>query len=110
MFSAELKKGSTELLILALLEEKPRHGYEIGKLIEARSGGQLVFRIPSLYPTLCRLENRGLIKGRWLERNGERRRRYYRLTSSGKKCLAASRANWRAFVVAVDQVAGTSHA
>ena len=75
MFSRELKKGSTELLVLALLEARPRHGYELGKLIESRSHGRLQFRIGSLYPILCRLEGKGLITGRWVEKSGERRRR-----------------------------------
>jgi DNA-binding PadR family transcriptional regulator len=90
MFNRELKKGSPELLILALLEEEERHGYEIGKLIESRSGGQLRFRIGSLYPVLCRLEDKALIKGRWVESSGGPRRRYYKLTTKGRK-LACSR-------------------
>ena len=106
MFSPELKKGSTELLLLSLLEVRPRHGYEIGKLIEARSGGRLQFRIPSLYPTLCRLEERGLIRGRWVEKAGERRRRFYRLTSKGRSALDDQRETWREYVAAVNQVIG----
>src|SRR5215470_9211956 len=91
MFNRELKKGSPELLILALLEEDDRHGYEIGKLIETRSGGRLQFRIGSLYPVLCRLEDRGLISGRWTEKAGERRRRDYRVTPRGRAVLAEQR-------------------
>ena len=106
MFSPELKKGSTELLILSLLEARARHGYEIGKLIEARSGGRLQFRIPSLYPTLCRLEARGLIKGRWVEKAGERRRRFYALTRRGRATLSEQRDTWREYVSAVNQVIG----
>jgi transcriptional regulator len=101
MFSRELKKGSTELLILALLEERDRHGYDIGKLIEQRSGGQLRFRIGSLYPMLVRLEDRGYVKGRWVESETAQRRRYYRLTTKGKKFLAAERSTWEAFTAAV---------
>src|SRR3982750_1455407 len=93
----ELKKGSAELLILSLVEEKPRHGYEIGSLIEQRSGGLLRFNVASLYPLLYRLEKRGWILGRWVEKAGQRRRRYYRLTSAGKKILAAQRDGWRGF-------------
>lgn len=110
MFSRELKKGSTELLILSLIEARPRHGYEIGKLIESRSEGRLKFRIPSLYPALCRLEDRGWTKGRWVEKQGERRRRYYRLTPKGRRVLAEQRENWRAFTAAINQVAGIPHA
>jgi PadR family transcriptional regulator PadR len=104
MFSAELKKGSTEMLVLSLLESRARHGYEIGKLIEARSGGQLTFALPTLYPTLLRLENRGWIKGRWVEKAGERQRCFYRLTPEGRRVLARQRENWRAYVTAVNHV------
>jgi PadR family transcriptional regulator, regulatory protein PadR len=109
MFSRELKKGSTELLILALLERRPRHGYEIGKLIETRSGGQLSFRIGSLYPVLCRLENKGWITGRWVEKEGERRRRFYRLTPKGRSFLTEQRSIWEQFTLAVSQVIGVGH-
>src|SRR6185503_5203789 len=93
----ELKKGSAELLILALLEARPRHGYELSKLIEFQSGGAIVFRVASLYPLLYRLEKRRWIEGRWVEKAGQRRRRYYRLTAEGKKVLAAQRNSWRDF-------------
>ena len=104
MFSPELKKGSTEMLVLSIIESRARHGYEIGKLIEARSGGRLTFALPTLYPTLLRLENRGLIKGRWVEKVGERERCFYRLTSEGRRVLAAHRATWKAYVEAVNEV------
>ena len=106
----ELKKGSAELLLLSLLEARPRHGYEISKLIESRSRGRLRFHIASLYPLLYRLEERGWLQGRWVEKAGERRRRYYRLTSAGRKVLAAQRDNWRAFVEAVARVTGVKNA
>ena len=104
MFTAELKKGSIEMLILSLLEARARHGYEIGKLIEARSGGRLTFALPTLYPTLLRLESRGLIKGRWVERRGERERCFYRLTAKGRRVLGEHRATWREYVAAVNAV------
>ena len=110
MFSRELKKGSTELLVLALLESRPRHGYELGKLIESRSHGRLQFRIGSLYPILCRLEDKGLIIGRWVEKSGERRRRFYRLTSSGHAMLATQRSVWHDFIGAVNQILGGERA
>jgi transcriptional regulator len=109
-FSPELKKGSVELLILSLVEARARHGYEIGKLIEARSNGHLQFRISSLYPTLCRMENKGWLKGRWVEKEGQRRRRYYSLTAVGAKALAEQRASWARFVTAIQQVIESSHA
>ena len=102
----ELKKGSAELLILALVEDQPRHGYDIGKLIEARSEGALRFNVASLYPLLYRLEKRGWIEGRWTEKAGQRRRRLYRLTAEGRKVLAAQRGGWQAFARAVSRIAG----
>jgi DNA-binding PadR family transcriptional regulator len=104
VFTAELKKGSIEMLILSLLESRARHGYELGKLIEARSGGRLTFALPTLYPTLLRLESRGLIKGRWVERRGERERCFYRLTAQGRRVLDEHHATWREYVAAVNAV------
>jgi PadR family transcriptional regulator, regulatory protein PadR len=102
----ELKKGSAELLILSLLEHRPRHGYDIGKLIEVRSGGVLKFNVASLYPLLYRLEKRGWIEGRWVEKAGQRRRRHYKLTPEGKQVLAAQRNTWEAFVAAINRITG----
>jgi transcriptional regulator len=110
MLDRELKKGSAELLVLAILESRPRHGYEVGRIIEERSAGRLRFHIASLYPLLYRLEERGWIEGRWVEKSGERRRRFYRLTAQGRKVLAAQRETWREFVLAVDLVTGGRHA
>ena len=110
IFDRELKKGSAELLILSLVEDRPRHGYEIGSLIEQRSEGLLVFNVASLYPLLYRLEKRGWIQGRWVEKAGQRRRRYYRLTPEGKKILVAQRRSWREFVEAINRITGMEHA
>src|SRR3982750_1905595 len=106
----ELKKGSAELLILSLLEDRPRHGYEIGQLIEVRSRGALRFNVASLYPLLYRLEKRGWIRGRWTEKAGQRRRRYYRLTPAGKKMLASQRKGWMEFVEAIRLITGIKYA
>jgi PadR family transcriptional regulator, regulatory protein PadR len=100
----ELKKGSAELLILSLLEARARHGYELRKLIETRSEGVLKFNAASLYPLLYRLEKRGWIEGKWVEKAGERRRRFYKLTREGKKVLAAQRTIWQSFVAAINRV------
>jgi len=104
MLDRELKKGSAELLILSLVEARPRHGYEISKLIEARSEGMLRFNVASLYPLLYRLEKRGWIEGRWVEKAGQRRRRYYKLTREGRKVLAAQRSTWQSFVAAINRI------
>jgi transcriptional regulator len=110
MSQRDLRKGSAELLILALLDERARHGYEIAKLIDRRSEGTLKFHVASLYPTLYRLERRGLIVGRWVEREGTRRRRFYRLTPDGRRVLDQERRSWRAFLDALAHVAGLRHA
>ncbi len=106
----ELKKGSAELMILALLEARARHGYELRKLIETRSEGVLKFNAASLYPLLYRLEKRGWIEGKWVEKAGERRRRFYKLTREGKKVLAAQRTIWQSFVAAINRVTESEHA
>ena len=110
LFSPAVKKGSAELLVMALVEDRPRHGYEIGKLIEERSGGALVFHVASLYPMLYRLERKSLLEGRWVEKAGQRRRRYYKLTAEGRRVLARQRSVWRQFMTALDQVAGLGKA
>jgi PadR family transcriptional regulator len=110
MLDRELKKGSAELLILSLVEDQPRHGYDLSKLIEARSGGTITFRVASLYPMLYRLEKRGWIQGRWVEKAGQRRRRYYRLTPAGAAMLTSQRSTWRQFVEAINRITGAEHA
>ena len=104
------KKGSADLFILALIEEDDHHGYEIGRQIELRSGGAVRFTMASLYATLYRLEERSLIKGRWVEKAGQRRRRYYRITESGRVMLASQREDWARFIAALAQVAGVKPA
>ena len=106
----ELKRGSAELLILSLLDARPRHGYELSKLIQTRSGGQLIFHIDSLYPLLYRLEERGWIKGTWVEKPPERRRRFYKVTATGRRVLAEQRRTFEAFVEAVRRVTRGEHA
>jgi len=110
MLDRELKKGSAELMILSLVEDRARHGYEISKLIETRSGGTLRFNVASLYPLLYRLEDRGWIQGRWTEKAGQRRRRYYKLTPTGRKVLRAQRNTWQAFVAAMSSITGLENA
>jgi PadR family transcriptional regulator, regulatory protein PadR len=106
----ELKRGSAELLILSLLDARPRHGYELSKLIRVRSRGQLTFHVDSLYPLLYRLEERGWIKGTWVEKPSERRRRFYKVTAEGRRVLARQRKTWATFVEAVRRITGGEHA
>ena len=110
LIDRELKKGSAELLILSLIEDRQRHGYEISKLIDSRSGGVLRFNVASLFPMLYRLEKRGWIQGRWIDKAGQRRRRYYRLTTAGRKVLRAQRSHWQTFVSAINRIAGIENA
>ena len=106
----ELKKGSTELLILSLLDGRARHGYDIGRQIEQRSQGVVELHVASLYPLLYRLESRGLIEGRWVERAAQRRRRYYKLTAAGRKMLRLQQSAWAAFVEAMKRITEAEHA
>lgn len=110
MFNANLKRGSMELLILSTLENRARHGYEIGKLLEERSSGRLEFRVSTLYTALYRMEGHGWIKGRWVENSGERRRCYYTLTPAGKKILTSQKKEWADFSSTINHVIGLSHA
>jgi PadR family transcriptional regulator, regulatory protein PadR len=106
----EAKKGTAELLVLALLDEESRHGYDLARVIDERSHGALTFNFASLYATLYKLEERGLIHGRWVERAGQRRRRYYRLTDAGRAALGAQRQEWQRFFALVRDLAGLSYA
>jgi len=110
MLTDALKKGSAEFLILSLLEAEARHGYELQKLIESRSDGVLTFHVASLYPLLYKMEERGWIVGRWVEKAGERRKRFYRLTAAGRATLDAQRDSWREFVTAINRVSGVRYA
>ncbi len=110
MLARELKKGSAELIVLSVVEARARHGYEISKLIESRSGGELKFHVASLYPLLYRLEERGWLHGKWVEKAGERRRRFYSLTSDGRRVLERQRDTWKRFVHAIELITGVGHA
>ena len=105
-----LKKGTAELLVLAQLEDEPRHGYDIATRIEQRSNGAVSINVASVYPILYRLEAQGAISGKWVERAGERRRRFYKLTPAGRKKLTQQREVWSAFMLAVQRAAGLEYA
>ncbi len=110
MFNSDLQRGSMELLILSTLEARPLHGYDIGKTLDERSGGQMQLAVSTLYSTLYRMEDRGWIKGRWVEKAGEHRRCFYALTPDGRQALAAQRREWDAFATVVYRVIGGSYA
>jgi transcriptional regulator len=102
----DLKRGTAELIVLASLELRARHGYDVAKLIDDRSGGVLRFHVASLYPMLYRMERRGWIEGKWIEKAGQRRRRYYKITPAGRKMLVAQRQSWRELLAALQRVTG----
>lgn len=110
MASADIQKGSAEMIVLALLDGRARHGYELAKLIESQSESRLQFHVASLYPLLYRLERKKLVVGKWVEKAGERRRRFYALTPAGRRALAEQRKTWREFVDALNRLTGFSHA
>jgi len=110
MATTDMQKGSAEMIVLALLEGRSRHGYELAKLIEAQSESRLQFHVASLYPMLYRMERKKLVEGKWVEKAGERRRRYYRLTAAGRAALAEQRRSWREFVEALNRLTGFEHA
>ena len=98
------------MILLALLEPRARHGYELARLIETQSGSRLQFHVASLYPMLYRLERKKLVEGKWVEKPGERRRRFYKLTAEGRQALMHHRRTWREFVNALNGLTGFSHA
>jgi PadR family transcriptional regulator PadR len=110
MANADIQKGSAEMIVLALLDGRARHGYELAKLIESQSESRLQFHVASLYPLLYRLERKKLVVGKWVEKAGERRRRFYALTPAGRRALAEQRKTWREFVDALNRLTGFSHA
>jgi len=105
MNTAELQQNSAELVVLALLDGRPKHGYELAKLVESESGSLLQYQVASIYPMLHRLERKGYIQGRWVEKPEERRRKFYALTPAGHKALAKQRAAWKEFFTGLNRIA-----
>ena len=110
MNTQDLQRGSAEMILLSLLEARQRHGYELAKLVASKSGQLLQFQVASIYPMLYRLERKGLVEGRWVEKANERRRRFYRLTAEGRAALADQRRTWKEFVGALNRITGFNHA
>lgn len=105
-----IKRGSSELAVLAVLADGPLHGYEIARRIEADSEGVLQFTLASLYPLLYRMENRGWTTAAWETTSSGVKRRCYRLTAAGRKQLAQTRREWDTFFQALTRVGGLSRA
>ena len=105
-FRPELLKGTTPGLVLALLAERPMHGYDLAKAIEERSSGTLAPGQGTLYPTLHRLERNGLIAGQWMAASGGPERRVYRLTPNGRAVLLERRSEWASFAEVIGRFLG----
>ena len=97
MSEDQIKKGTVELIVLAMLERGAMYGYEIIQRVNQQTDGAFVWREASLYPTLLRLEEKGWLTGEWRETPGQRKRKYYLLTKSGRGELARQRAQWQSF-------------
>jgi DNA-binding PadR family transcriptional regulator len=106
----ELLKGSTVILVLSLLDREPMYGYQMITAMEQASGGVFAFKEGTLYPILHALEAEGLVEAFWDDEAAARRRKYYRITGSGRAALAARRSEWRLFRSAVDRVIGEGNA
>ncbi len=102
----ELKKGSTPLLILAVLQDRPSHGYAIAREIERRCSDALKVGEGALYPALRALERDGQVESAWETQASGPARRIYTLTDTGAARLAASAQSWSRFSNAVNAVLG----
>src|SRR4051812_19451122 len=99
-------KGLATILVLGVLQDAPRHGYDIAREVERRSSDRLTFSYGTLYPVLHALEQDGLIDSQWERPAGERERKVYSINERGLAELARRRAEWRAYSQAMDQVLG----
>lgn len=102
----QLRKGSTPLLILTVLADGKKYGYQIMREMEQRSEGYFSMTAALLYPALHELEQEGLVTSEWEEGDGKRRRKYYTLTEPGRQALAEHRAEWRTFIRRLQQALG----
>jgi DNA-binding PadR family transcriptional regulator len=98
-------KGNLDGMLLAALEDGPRHGYAIMESLRVGSAGQFDLPTGTIYPALRRLERAGLVRTRWSE-DGGRRRRFYELTPAGRRMLDAERHAWAEFSAAVTALLG----
>ena len=107
----ELQKGSTAMLILSQLAKSDMYGYQLTKELASESQNLFLLKEGTLYPLLHGLENKGCIESYWVESETARKRKYYRITETGKKKLAAQKEEWQAYTKAVNRViGGASHA
>lgn len=105
-FDKGLIGGSTVLLILSLLEETDRYGYEIIRELELRSDKAFQLKEGTLYPVLHKLENDGYVESYKAKGDRGRDRKYYKITRKGKKQLAKEKEKWNIFSMSVNKVIG----
>ncbi len=108
MGKTELVKGSTEVILLSLLDTKAMYGYELAQKIEEESEGFLRFKEGTLYPALKKLETQGLVESYWQDSSEGPRRKYYSLTKTGKKALKDLTKEWKAFQTVMNRIVGDS--
>ncbi len=104
MYHKELLKGNTETLLLSMLAREPMYGYLIVKEMDRCSNGYFRFKEGTLYPALHRLEGAGLVEGRWMEAPSGVQRRYYHMTTRGRRVLQERLSEWHRFSRAVNAV------
>jgi PadR family transcriptional regulator PadR len=102
----QIRKGSTRTVLLRLLQEEPKYGYQIVQELEERNDGYFEMQEGLLYPALHQMERDGLLTSEWRDANGKRRRKYYLITDQGRKALAASVREWRAFTEQLERFLG----
>jgi PadR family transcriptional regulator PadR len=100
----ELMKGSADSLLLCLIGQQPMYGYQILKELERRSQGYFKFKEGTLYPALHRLEEAGLVLGKWQMLPSGRQRRYYYITDKGHRLLVVKRNQWQDFLTAMNLI------
>ncbi len=100
----ELMKGNADSLLLYLIGQQPMYGYQIIRELEKRSQGYFQFREGTLYPALHRLEEAGLIQGKWQTLPSGRQRRYYYITDKGQRLLVVKMSQWQDFLTAMNLI------
>src|SRR5205085_3325851 len=109
MMDSELLKGTLSLLILALLSRKSMYGYEIAATVHRDTDGAFTWREGSLYPSLHKMEQTGLIVGAWEEKETGRKRRYYRITEQGQAALQEKQQSWTELCRGVNAILEKPH-
>ncbi len=99
----QIRKGSTELVLLSLLQQRPMYGYEISQEMARLGGGYFEMKEGLLYPTLHRLQKEGLLSSQWRQEN-DRRRKYYTITAAGRERLHEQSNEWQTFMQKLQEI------